>query len=189
MIQVTVAGMIMDQRTRGPVLLLHIPPLDRYLPVWIGTSEAASIGLALKQERFERPLTHDLIVTIIDGLDGKVTKVVVTSLVDNTFFAKIYLTRGAQVIGIDARPSDSIAIALRTGSPIYVTEEVLESEKDHLLQWDPEGTEKLQGLTPREGSGADPDAPGSPLDEGDIPDGWPPPGEPPDSDPEGDETP
>lgn len=143
MVQVTVAGMILDQQTRGPVLLLHIPPLDKYLPVWIGPSEAASISMALKEEQFERPLTHDLLVTIIDGLEGKVTKVVINALHENTFFAKIFIERGQQVIGIDARPSDSVAIAIRTGSPIFIAEGVLDREQDHLLSLDEETTNQM----------------------------------------------
>ncbi len=143
MVQVTVAGMILDQQTRGPILLLHIPPLDRYMPIWIGTSEGASIGMALKNEKFERPLTHDLVATIIDGLGGRITKVSITDQRNNTFFAKIYIERGQQVIAIDARPSDSIAIAMRAGAPIFVADEVLEREKDHLLTLDEETTISL----------------------------------------------
>ncbi len=142
MIQVAVAGMILDQQSHAPVLLLHVPPLDKYLPIWIGPSEAASIGMALKQEKFERPLTHDLLVTIIDALEGKVARVHVHDLRDNTFFAKIFLERGQQVIAIDARPSDSIAIAVRTGAPIYIAESLLEKERDHLLSLDPEATRR-----------------------------------------------
>lgn len=145
MIQVTVAGMILDQQTQGPILLLHIPPLDRYLPVWIGPSEAASIGMAIKGERFERPLTHDLMVTIIDGLDGRVQKVTITELRGNTFIARIYIERGQQVIGIDARPSDSIAVAIRSGSPIFVSEGVVEREREHLLRLDEESARRLFG--------------------------------------------
>jgi bifunctional DNase/RNase len=143
MIQVTVAGMILDPQTRAPVLLLHLPPLNKYLPVWIGPSEAASIGMALKQERFERPLTHDLMVTIIGGLDGKVSKVTITELRNNTFFAKIFIARGDQVIGIDARPSDSIAVAIRTESPIFVAEDVIEKERDHLWSLDEGSRDRL----------------------------------------------
>ncbi len=145
MIQVTVAGMILDQQTQGPILLLHIPPLNRYLPVWIGPSEAASIGMALRGERFERPLTHDLLVTVIDGLDGRVQKVTITELRGNTFIARIYIERGQQVIGIDARPSDSIAVAIRTGSPVFLSEQVVEHEREHLLRLDDEGARRLFG--------------------------------------------
>jgi len=143
MVQVTVAGMILDQHTRGPVLLLHIPPLNKYLPIWIGPSEAASIGMVLKKEKFERPLTHDLVATIIDGLGGRISKVTITDQRDNTFYAKIYIERGQDVVGIDARPSDSIAIALRTGAPIFVAETVLNREKNHLLALDEETTRSI----------------------------------------------
>ncbi|MFH1842703.1 MAG: bifunctional nuclease family protein [bacterium] len=143
MIQVTVAGMILDQNTRGPVLLLHLPPLDKYLPVWIGPSEAASISMALQKERFERPLTHDLLATIIDGLDGKVAKITITELRENTFYAKIFIERGQQMIGIDARPSDSIAIAIRTEAPIFVAEAVVDQERDHLLSLDENLTSQI----------------------------------------------
>jgi len=171
MIQVTVAGMILDRQTRGPVLLLHIPPWDRYLPIWIGPSEAASIGMVLKQERFERPLTHDLLVTVIDGLGGKVTKVAVTDQRDNTFFAKIFIERGQEVIGIDARPSDSIAIAMRTDAPIFVAQELLEKEKDHLLSLDEEATNALFNTPGAEGLDDLEDLLGGDLDQD------PPPGE------------
>ncbi len=153
MIRVDVAGMIYDQQTRGPILLLHVPPLDRYLPIWIGPHEAAAIGLALKGERFERPLTHDLLVTIIDGLEGRVARVVVHDLREGTFFAKIYLERGQQVIAIDARPSDSIAVAVRTGAPVYVTETVLEREGGQMLALDAETIRRVLGEA---GGGDDP---------------------------------
>jgi bifunctional DNase/RNase len=144
MIQVSVGGMILDENTRGPVLLLHVPPLDRYLPIWIGPSEAASIGLALQKERFERPLTHDLLVMVIDGLEGEVSRVVVTDQREGTYYAKIFIERDRQVIGIDARPSDAIAVAVRTATPIYVTEEVLAKVDDSLLALDEEATRAMR---------------------------------------------
>lgn len=155
MIKVTIAGMLIDQQTNRRILLLHVPPLDRYLPIWIGPSEAAAIGMALRGERFERPLTHDLIVTIIDGLEAKVSRIVVHDLRQNTFFAKIFLERGQQVIGIDARPSDSIAIAVRTGAPVFVSEAVLQHEGGNLLQLDEETARRLLSETaaPSEDSG------------------------------------
>lgn len=143
MIKVTIAGMLADQQTNRRILLLRVPPLDRYLPIWIGPGEAAAIAMALRGERFERPLTHDLVVTIIDGLEAKVSRVVVHDLRQNTFFAKIFLERGQQVIGIDARPSDSIAIAVRTGAPIFVGEAVLQQASDNLLQLDEETARRL----------------------------------------------
>jgi len=137
--------MILDEHTRGPILLLHVPPVNKYLPIWIGTSEAAAIGLALQKEQFERPLTHDLLMTVIDGLDGRLSRVVITEQRGDTYFAKMYIERGPQVIGIDARPSDSVALALRGEAPIFVVEEVVSAVKDRLLTLDEKSTRDLYG--------------------------------------------
>ncbi len=154
MIQVQVAGMMLDRQSRQPILLLHVPPLDRFLPIWIGPNEAEAIAMALKKERFERPLTHDLLVTIVDGLEGHVSRVVIHDLREGTFFAKIFLSRQQQVIAVDARPSDSIAVALRTGAPIFVAREVVEREENQLLALDPEIAQRLFDAT-EEGAGPD----------------------------------
>lgn len=177
MVQVTVAGLIRNLNDSGCMLLLHIPPLNKYLPIWIGQSEAMSIQMALQKETFERPLTHDLLLTVIDGLEGKVSKVTVTDLRNNTFYAKVFIERGQEVFGIDARPSDSIAIAVRAEAPIFVSESVLEQEKESLVMLDEEATreylQKAEGLaqtdrseyTPEPDPEVDPDAP----DEGEEP--------------------
>lgn len=167
MIQVKVAGMIYDGQTRDPILLLHIPPLDRYLPIWIGMHEAASIGMALKGERFDRPLTHDLLVTVIDGLEGRVARVLIHDLRDGTFFAKIFLERGQQVIAVDARPSDSIAVAIRAGAPVFVAESVVEREGGQLLALDSETVRRLLGGDEEAG---DPPPAGHGPETGDAPD-------------------
>ena len=157
MIRATVAGTILDEQSRTPVVLLRLASLDKYLPIWIGPSEAASISLALQKERFERPLTHDLLVTVVDGLEAKISRVVITGQRDNTYYAKMYLTRENQVIGIDARPSDSIAVALRADAPIFVAEEVVEAVAASLLTLDEEATrtllERLRGQQRAAGAG------------------------------------
>jgi bifunctional DNase/RNase len=99
------------------------------LPIWIGHAEALSIELQLQGKAFDRPLTHDLLRTAIESLGATVSKVAVTELRDNTFFAKIYLQRDNDVFVIDARPSDSIALAVRAQAPIYVAESVFENHK------------------------------------------------------------
>ncbi len=148
MIRVNVAGMILDQQTQGPILLLHVPPLDRFLPIWIGPHEAAAIGMALKGERFERPLTHDLVCTIVDGLAGRVARVVIHDLRGSTFLAKIFIEREAEVIAIDARPSDAIAIALRTAAPVFVAEAVV-GDGERLIALDPATARSLlDGASP-----------------------------------------
>jgi bifunctional DNase/RNase len=167
MIRVHVAGMILDQQTQGPILLLHVPPLDRFLPIWIGPHEAAAIGMALKGERFERPLTHDLICTIVDGLAGRVSRVVIHDLRGSTFLAKIFIEREAEVIAVDARPSDAIAIALRTAAPVFVAETVV-NDGDRLLALD---SATARRLLAEDGSPAAPEddaEAGSPTEEGDV---------------------
>ena len=111
--------------TRGtPVVLLAGG--GRLLPIWIGGAEAASIARALAGERLSRPDTHDLIQRVLRGLKAELERVTITELRESTFFAEVILKRNRQRIRVDARPSDAIAVALRTGAPIYATPEVLQ---------------------------------------------------------------
>jgi bifunctional DNase/RNase len=132
-IRISVASMSLDERTGSPVVLMLVPPVEMCLPIWIGPAEAASIALALRGERYQRPLTHDLTCTIIDGLGARLDKVVITDQREGTFFGKLYLQREHELVGIDARPSDCIALALRADAPIYLAEKVLEAVRDSLL--------------------------------------------------------
>lgn len=136
MIKVDIAGMSLDQRTQAPVVLLFVPPEEKCLPIWIGPAEAASIALALRGQQFARPLTHDLLATVIDGLGGEVQRVVITDQRESTYFARLVLGRGNEVLAIDARPSDGIALALRTDAPIYLELDLLEKVRDSLLSLD-----------------------------------------------------
>jgi bifunctional DNase/RNase len=136
MIEVKVGGMVVDKKSGSPVLLLKVPNTQHYLPIWIGPSEATAIDMVLRKRNFERPLTHDLLKQIVDGLGGTVSRVIITALKDNTFFAKIFITRGHEIIAIDARPSDSVALALRARCPIYLSKELLASQQISLLQLD-----------------------------------------------------
>lgn len=120
MLRVRVSGLAMDQATHNPVVLLEAPGEEGVLPIWIGHPEATAIASQLAGHSFERPLTHDLLRIVIEGFEARVKKVLITELRGNTFFAKIHLSRGDEVFAIDARPSDSIALALRTESPVYV---------------------------------------------------------------------
>ncbi|MDR2109013.1 MAG: bifunctional nuclease family protein [Coriobacteriales bacterium] len=103
------------------------PTGDRVLPIWIGPAEATSIGVALEGRTHERPMTHDLLVNTISALGAKVERVVVDRVADTTFFATVYLSRDGRTINMDARPSDSIALAVRAVAPLYVDEDVLNS--------------------------------------------------------------
>lgn len=138
MVEVKVGGLIPDRKTRSHVLLLKLPNSSKYLPVWIGDHEASAIDLAVRGQAFERPLTHDLLKSVIDGLGAEASRVVITTIHDNTFFARIMLTRGNEIISIDARPSDSVALAVRAGCPIFLTEDLLQSQAENLYEFENE---------------------------------------------------
>lgn len=126
MVEVQVSGLALDDRNKTPVVLLREREGTRVLPIWIGPSEANSIAMELAGKKFQRPLTHDLLKTVIEGLHGKVTKVLITELKESTFYARVLILQENDVLGIDARPSDSIALALRAGSPIFVSESLFQ---------------------------------------------------------------
>jgi len=100
---------------------------ERVLPIWIGPAEAASIGIALEGQTHLRPMTHDFIATIIRAFDSEVERVVIDRVEGSTFFATVYLQHKGRVLNLDARPSDSIALALRVNAPLFVDEDVLNS--------------------------------------------------------------
>ncbi|MCX5800369.1 MAG: bifunctional nuclease family protein [Candidatus Eisenbacteria bacterium] len=131
-IEVNVGGLAFDEKTRSHVVILREANGNRVLPIWIGPAEASAIAMEIAGKRFQRPLTHDLMATIVKGLKAKVSKIIISDLRDNTFFAKIVLEREKdnEIVNVDARPSDSIALALRTQSPIYLSETLLEGTKD-----------------------------------------------------------
>ncbi len=140
-LRVEIRGLTEDHRG-NPVVLLKSLDGDEVLPIWIGHAEALAIRLQLDGESFDRPLTLDLLRTAVESLGATVLKVAVTELRDNTFFAKIHLQRDGEIYVIDARPSDSIALALRTQSPIYVSEEVFENHKRTLTLHEPEDSDQ-----------------------------------------------
>jgi bifunctional DNase/RNase len=123
-----VQGLAIDERTRTPVVLLKEKDGTRMLPICSGPSEASSIALELTGRKFQRPLTHDLLKTVIDGLNATVPKIAIVELREKTYYAKVFLERDNEVLTIDARPSDCIALALRTRSPIFVKEELLRDD-------------------------------------------------------------
>ena len=143
-IEMAVSGLAIDDRTHTPVVLLREKAGVRMLPIWIGPSEASSIAIELTGRKFQRPLTHDLLKTIIEGLNARVPKIAIVDLRDKTYYARVFLERDSELLTIDARPSDCIALALRTGSPIFVREDLLRNE-DPLDEMTSEETmEKLQ---------------------------------------------
>lgn len=126
MVRMRVAHLGLDRTTNTPVVILQEEEGERTLPIWIGASEANAIALELQGVRPERPLTHDLMKLLVAGLGGELRRVVIASLRENTYLAQLLIYRGGEVFEVDARPSDSIALALRMNSPIFLNEELLE---------------------------------------------------------------
>ncbi|MCJ7577165.1 MAG: bifunctional nuclease family protein, partial [candidate division Zixibacteria bacterium] len=118
MIESKVNGLALDMTTNSPVVILSSSDSDRMLPIWIGHYEALAIAMELSGLSSKRPLTHDLLRSVIYALGGKVQKVEVTELINQTFYAKIYIELNGSVVQVDARPSDSIALALKTKVPL-----------------------------------------------------------------------
>ncbi|HEX6941186.1 MAG TPA: bifunctional nuclease family protein [Longimicrobiales bacterium] len=126
MVEVTVQSLGLDRSSNTPVVILQEKAGTRVLPIWIGPSEASAIAMELAGMKFARPLTHDLFGAVISGLGGSLQRVLITRVVENTYFAELIIRRGSELFSIDARPSDSIAIALRLGATIYTSDELLD---------------------------------------------------------------
>jgi bifunctional DNase/RNase len=129
LIEMTIKGLMVDPITNMPIVILKDKEGERVLPIWVGIFEANAIALQIENIATPRPMTHDLLRNIITDLDGRVDRVVVSDLKDNTFFAIIHLTVKGEAVVIDARPSDAIALALRTRAPILVDEAVIDHAK------------------------------------------------------------
>jgi bifunctional DNase/RNase len=149
-----IKGLIMDPLTNSPIVILQSMEKNTLLPIWVGIFEANAIALQIERIDTPRPLTHDLIKNILLQLDASVDKIVVTDLQENTFYAVIHLRLNGDAITIDSRPSDAIALALRTDAPIYVTEEVIKNSRNISLEkenLDSEDIKKwLEGLNPED---------------------------------------
>ncbi len=136
LIQMKVEGLLFDPRSGMYILLLKEIDGARTLPIWIGKPEADSIALALGRVVTPRPLTHDLMKNVLNSLDVDVSRIVVTDIIDNTYYAIIYLVEGQMEIPIDSRPSDAVALALRVNAPIFVEDSIIEKRNtDELEEW------------------------------------------------------
>ena len=128
-VEVRVSGIMLDPITNVPIVILRDLKEKNTIPIWIGLVEASSIAIQLEKIPISRPLTHDLLKNVLDSLSVGVVRIEVTDLKDNTFYALIHLNVGDRQLTIDSRPSDAIALALRTESPIFVHEEVIKKSK------------------------------------------------------------
>ncbi|MCP4006850.1 MAG: bifunctional nuclease family protein [bacterium] len=129
MILMEVKGLMMDPSSSVPIVILRSEEHSRILPIWIGIFEANAIALKLEGIEPPRPMTHDLLVNLLGGINCRIARVAIHDLVDNTFFAQIFIELDSEELIIDSRPSDAIALALRAEVPIYVAETVLDQAK------------------------------------------------------------
>jgi bifunctional DNase/RNase len=126
-VEVRVHGLILEHKSQQNIVILRELDGERILPIWIGPGEAQAIRRILSEEPFPRPLTHDLLHLVVEGLKARVARIVITDLKENTFFASVFIERETEVLSIDARPSDSVAVALRAKAPIFVNEKLLQT--------------------------------------------------------------
>jgi len=144
LVEMTIKGLMIDPITNNPIVLLRDPDGQRVLPIWVGVFEANAIAMQIENVTPPRPMTHDLLRNVISDLKGRVDRVVVTELRENTFYAVIMLQIDGDAVAIDARPSDAIALALRTRAPIFVDEQVLEAAKSTEYAPDKGDEDRLQ---------------------------------------------
>jgi len=133
LVEVVVATVALDQKNQSPVVILKDALGDRQIPIWIGHPEASVIAMELAGRKFPRPLTHDLMISFLKGLKAKVTRVEICDLVEGTFFANVHIEKDKELLRIDARPSDSIALALKSKAKIFADAKLFSSEIDSLL--------------------------------------------------------
>src|SRR5262245_8819992 len=153
-VEMRIKGLMLDPVTNMPIIILSDMEGQRILPIWVGFFEANAIALQMENVATPRPMTHDLLKNVISGLNATVKKILVNNLWDNTFYALIYIEMNGEILAIDSRPSDAIAIALRMKYPIFVEVEVIQkaksiegtrdlSDRESLQKW-------LENLRPEE---------------------------------------
>lgn len=143
-LEMKIKGLMIDPITNMPIIILRDPVSSAVLPIWVGIFEANAIALQIEKIVTPRPMTHDLLKSMIANMSATVEKIVITDLKDNTFYAIIFLNHEGKLLPIDSRPSDAIALALRTGSPIFVNTEVIEKAKNTDLTKDAGESERIR---------------------------------------------
>ena len=128
-VEMKIRGLMMDPVTNMPIVVLKDVGGQAILPIWVGVYEANAIALEIEKVQTPRPMTHDLLKNVLLGLEVRVQKIIVSELKDDTFYALIYVERDGEMMTIDARPSDALALALRMDCPIFVNDQVLKNSK------------------------------------------------------------
>jgi bifunctional DNase/RNase len=128
-VEMRIRGLMVDPSTNAPIVILKDIASDTVLPIWVGLYEANAIALEVEKASPPRPMTHDLLKNLIHGLNAEIDRIVVTELREDTFYAVIWMKQNGEIVTLDARPSDAIALALRADCPIFVSEEVLKDAK------------------------------------------------------------
>jgi bifunctional DNase/RNase len=143
-VEVRIRGLMMDPSTQSPVVVLNDIAGEVVLPIWVGIFEANAIFLEIEKATAPRPMTHDLLRDVIHSLNARVTRVVVGSLLENTFHATIWMDQQGETVALDARPSDAIALALRADCPIFVSRAVLDRARENADSASPPNPENLR---------------------------------------------
>jgi bifunctional DNase/RNase len=130
-VEMKIRGLMMDRETNNPIVVLKDVNGTAILPIWVGIYEASAIASEIEKQASPRPMTHDLIRNLLFGLEAAVKKIVVSDLKDDTFYAVIWLERNGEMISVDSRPSDALAVALRMDCPIFVDDTVLKTSRDN----------------------------------------------------------
>ena len=153
-VEMTITGLMVNPVTNTPIVILHDDAGERILPISVGIFEANAIALQIENIPTPRPMTHDLLRNVIKDLKAAVEKIVVSDLKDKTFYALIYLRIGGELVAVDSRPSDALALALRVRAPIYVEDSVIDNAKSLDFSPDKGDSERLTtwlaGLDPED---------------------------------------
>jgi bifunctional DNase/RNase len=130
-IEVRIRGLVLDPATNMPIVVLKDENSETVMPIWVGIFEANAIAVEIEKLSSPRPMSHDLTQNLIRSLNGRLERVVITELKDDTFYSVLWLRQGTEQVAVDARPSDALALALRADCPIFVSEQVLEAARQN----------------------------------------------------------
>ena len=143
-VEMKVKSLMMDPVTQMPIVILREPTGDSILPIWVGLFEANAIALQLEKISTPRPMTHDLLRSVLTTMEAQVERIVITDLRENTFYASVFIRHNGEEVTIDSRPSDAIALALRTESPIFVNNNVIDKARKNDVREDAAESERLR---------------------------------------------